>query len=65
MISYKPQKKAVVNTEYCVACGVCMKNCPVNAIQIISGVYAEVNSDKCVGCSKCTKACPASTINMQ
>ncbi|MGL6175014.1 MAG: 4Fe-4S binding protein [Cellulosilyticaceae bacterium] len=65
MTSSKPRKKAVVDTEYCVACGVCMKNCPVNAIQIISGVSAKVNPDKCVGCCKCTKACPASTIHMQ
>lgn len=60
----KQRKKASVDTKYCVSCGACVKSCPVAAISIISGMYAEVNQDKCVGCSKCSKVCPASTIYM-
>lgn len=65
MASIKPRKKAVVDTKYCVACGVCMNTCPLRAISIPNGIYAEVNPDKCVGCTKCEQACPASTISMQ
>lgn len=61
----KPRKKAFVDTKYCVGCGVCVKNCPVKAISIPLGTYAQVDQDKCVGCTKCTKVCPASTIEMK
>ncbi|WP_297631239.1 4Fe-4S binding protein [uncultured Clostridium sp.] len=59
------RKKAYVDTKYCVACGVCQKNCPVRAISVANGIYAEINKDKCVGCSKCAKMCPASTIEIK
>lgn len=59
------RKKAYVDTDYCVACGVCMRNCPVNALTINKGMYAVVNLEKCVGCSKCSKVCPASVIEMK
>lgn len=57
-------KKAYINKDYCVACGICEKACPLNAITIVKGIYAEVDLNKCVGCSKCAKTCPASTIEI-
>ena len=59
------RKKAFVDTNYCVACGVCANNCPVNAISIFKGIYAKVDFSKCVGCSKCAKLCPASVIDIK
>ena len=56
------KKKAVVEKNRCVACGVCMKACPKNAISIYKGCYAVVEEAKCVGCGLCTKACPAGCI---
>ena len=58
------KRKAFVNTADCVACGCCVKVCPMNAIQIIKGITAQVNMDKCVGCSKCVRECPASVIEI-
>lgn len=60
----KVKKKAEVNIKDCVACGSCVTVCPLNAINIVAGVFAEVDKTKCVGCSKCVKACPASTIEI-
>ncbi|WP_312810745.1 4Fe-4S binding protein [Sedimentibacter sp.] len=60
----KLRKKALVNMKGCVACGTCADACPLSAINIVAGVFAEVNKNKCVGCSKCVKACPASTIEI-
>lgn len=59
------KRKAYVDTKYCVACGLCQKNCPLGAISIYKGMYATVNFDKCVGCSKCAKECPASVIEIK
>lgn len=61
----KLRKKAVVNIEECVACGSCVKECPLQAITIYKGIYANINEDICVGCGKCSRICPASVINLK
>ena len=58
----KVKRKAVVDKEYCVACGTCVKACPLKIINIEQGVFAKINYEKCVGCGKCSKSCPASVI---
>ena len=50
-------KKAAVNKNVCVACGVCSKICPKQAIEILKGCYAKV-----IGCAMCEKNCPAGCI---
>jgi len=57
-------KKAVVNQKECVACGVCAKTCPRQAITVVHGIYAVVDEKLCIGCRKCEKACPASVITV-
>lgn len=59
------KKKAIVDENYCVACGVCAKNCPLNAITIKNGIFAIVDFIKCVGCGKCSNICPASVIEIK
>lgn len=59
------RKKAFVNSKECVACGVCVKTCPLKIINIQRGSYALVNSDRCIGCQKCFRACPALAIEMR
>lgn len=58
------RKKAIVDKNYCAACGVCVKNCPLGAIKIVNGIAAEIDENKCVGCGRCKKACPASVIEI-
>lgn len=58
----RKRKRAFVDTNHCVACGFCVKACPLSAISIYKGVYADVDLSKCVGCGKCAKSCPASVI---
>jgi NAD-dependent dihydropyrimidine dehydrogenase PreA subunit len=57
-------RKAVNDTDRCVACGVCALQCPRNAISIYKGCYAVVDTGKCVGCGLCEKACPAGSIKV-
>jgi len=59
------KRKAFVAQELCVACGCCVKVCPMGAIQIMKGIMAVVDFDKCVGCGKCAKECPASVITIK
>ncbi len=60
----KIRKRAQVNRKECVACGTCVGICPLSAINIVAGVFAEVDKNKCVGCSKCAKTCPSSAIEV-
>ena len=62
MASFRKKRKAFVEQADCVACGCCVKVCPLEAIRIISGIMAQVDMGKCVGCGKCAKECPASVI---
>ena len=55
-------RKAFVDQTSCVACGCCVKVCPLSAIQVVRGVAAQVNTQKCVGCGKCARECPATVI---
>lgn len=61
----RKQRKAFVSTEQCVACGYCVKVCPLHAISVPKGIAAVVDITKCVGCGKCAKECPASVIEIQ
>lgn len=58
----RKKRRAVVDGETCVACGCCVKVCPLSAIRIWRGVRAEVDPERCVGCGKCAGECPASVI---
>ena len=62
MSSIRKKRKAFVEQADCVACGGCVKVCPLGAIRIICGIMAQVDMEKCVGCGKCAKECPASVI---
>lgn len=61
----KIKKKAIVDKEYCVSCGSCVKVCPLQIITIEQGVFAKINLEKCVGCGRCAKTCPASVIEVK
>jgi len=65
VIGTKKTLLAIVSQKECVACGACVKVCPVDAIEVYKGISAEVDSAKCVGCTKCVIACPACAINME
>ena len=65
MNSVRNRRKAVVDQAICVACGCCVKVCPMRAIEILRGVMARVDQEKCVGCGTCARECPASVITIQ
>lgn len=60
----KKLKKAIIATEYCVACGSCVSVCPNSALKIKKGIHVVGDEGNCVGCGKCVKECPASIIEL-
>ena len=61
----KKRRRAEVDEKFCVACGCCVKVCPMQAIEIVRGITAKVNGENCVGCGKCARECPASVIEIR
>jgi len=53
-----------VATERCVACGVCVTNCPVKAITIKGG-RARMNLFTCIRCYCCHETCPHKAIDLK
>jgi len=43
--------------ENCVACGMCIKNCPEKAIAYNSRKKAQIDYEKCIGCGQCVASC--------
>ena len=65
MVPERKRRRAVVDTSACVACGCCVKVCPVRAMEVVRGVAARVDEERCVGCGRCAKECPASVIEIR
>lgn len=60
---YFGSKKAVLNQEKCVMCGVCEQVCRFDAIKFDSNIYS-VTEYACEGCGACTIACPAKALQL-
>ncbi|QVK19872.1 ATP-binding protein [Mycoplasmatota bacterium] len=54
-------KRAKVNNQLCVNCGLCYEKCNFNAIDI----NIEINKTKCEGCGVCEYICPVDAITME
>ena len=51
------------NPSKCVACQVCSRHCPVDAIDYPEpDGKARIDHDKCIGCGECVAMCPAQAI---
>lgn len=50
----------VVKASRCIACGLCIEKCDVDAIEMQE--KAVIDHDKCVGCAGCIAVCPVGAI---
>lgn len=48
-----------IDTEKCRACMICLKKCPVNAIDGDKKKIHVIDQDKCTNCGTCFEVCPA------
>lgn len=46
-----------ITQNKCKQCYSCIRNCPVNAVQISNG-QAKIIHSRCINCGKCIKSCP-------
>ncbi|PIE86283.1 MAG: 4Fe-4S ferredoxin [Bacteroidia bacterium] len=46
--------------EKCTACGTCLSECPVDAIQ--EGDIYKIDAELCTDCGACEMVCPAEAI---
>jgi len=54
---------AIVDSEKCTGCGVCVEVCPVEAIHLDSDV-AVVDEQACTECGMCMDECPNEAIRL-
>ncbi|KAA6337302.1 Electron transport complex subunit RsxB [termite gut metagenome] len=47
----------IINTEDCIGCKVCVKNCAHGALSLNANRKAEIDYDKCIGCGQCVALC--------
>ena len=45
----------------CIACGICVKNCPSDAVHVENNI-AYIDQEKCTGCGICAEKCPKKII---
>jgi len=51
-----------IDPEACKACGICLKNCTVNAITGEKKVPHVINQEKCTLCGACWEKCPFTAV---
>ena len=55
----------VFDINLCVSCGLCSRNCPAKAIEMVDvngKKYPQFNLGKCIFCDKCVEDCPKKAI---
>lgn len=59
-------KTAKIDEDACLECGMCVANCPMEAIDNPDDTHTTywVDADKCTGCGLCEENCPADAIDL-
>ena len=55
---------AMVESDECTGCEICLDRCQMNALRITDEEVAEVNKDRCIGCGLCVTTCATEAIRL-
>ena len=58
----KALSRIEIDEDKCKACGLCQRNCPVNAIEGEGREKRHINQEKCIKCMTCIRSCPFHAI---
>lgn len=53
---------AEIISDKCIACQICIGECPVGAIELSDEGVAHLDPEVCVGCGKCFEVCPVEAV---
>ncbi len=56
---------AEIISDKCIACQICIGECPVGAIELSPDGVARIDPEVCVGCGKCFESCPVSAVKFE
>jgi len=56
--------QAVIDAELCTGCGVCVDDCPMEAITMDDGGPAAIRAEACIGCGVCSHGCAPGAIRL-
>lgn len=59
----KNQHFIQIDTEKCVGCGLCRKDCPASNI-VFENTKAKVLTQECIMCGHCVAVCPSAAVSM-
>jgi len=55
---------AIVDKDACTGCGVCIDECPADAM-VLENELVVVDADVCVDCGSCVDVCPTDALTME
>lgn len=53
----------LIDSEKCIGCGMCKRDCPVNNISV-TDKRAAIKSQQCIKCGHCVAICPKAAVSM-
>ncbi|GLI35147.1 electron transfer flavoprotein subunit alpha [Desulforhabdus amnigena] len=56
---------AEILPDKCIACQICIGECPVGAIELSAEGVAHIDPETCIGCGKCFESCPVDAVRFE